>query len=157
NSSLPPTPRNPVLDVGIVTPSGQTAGSLGGECSYTVQPGDNLYRIAINNGYSLDAVRQANPDLVGDAPVLQPGQVLNLPECGGEVVSAPSEPTSVPATSDPNATAVPGGQTYTVQPGDTLLAIATRLGTTVRALQDANNLSDPNRLSVGQVLIIPAE
>jgi LysM repeat protein len=45
--------------------------------------------------------------------------------------------------------------TYTVKPGDTLNAIATRHGTTVDALQSINNLPDRNVLSVGQKLVIP--
>lgn len=152
------TPRSPAQDAGIVTPSGGQAGTSG-ECTYTVQPGDNLYRIALDNDFSLQALRDANPDLVGDAPVLQIGQILTLPNCGETTTSAQPQPTVAPTrpSGDPNATAVPGGQSYTVRPGDTLVAIATRFGTTVRAIQDANNLADPNRLSVGQVLIIPVE
>lgn len=45
---------------------------------------------------------------------------------------------------------------YIVQPGDTLGIIAQRYGVSVPALMQANNLSDPNMLSVGMVLKIPA-
>lgn len=41
---------------------------------------------------------------------------------------------------------------YTVQPGDTLSAIAARNHTTVAKLQQLNGISDPNRLSVGEKL-----
>lgn len=41
---------------------------------------------------------------------------------------------------------------YTVQAGDTLSAIANRLGTTTSALDTLNHLADPNRIQVGQVL-----
>ena len=130
-------------------------------CTYTVEPGDNLYRIAIVNNFSLDEMRTANPDLVGDAPVLQPGQILQLPSCGDTEtvdVPQPTEPAGVISTTSPNQTPVGSGQgqTYTVQRGDTLLAIANRFGVTVRDLVDANNIGDPNRLAVGQVIIIPA-
>ena len=47
-------------------------------------------------------------------------------------------------------------QTYTVQSGDTLGAIANRYDTTVDALCEANNIDNPNLIQVGQVLIIPA-
>ncbi|WP_363325841.1 peptidoglycan DD-metalloendopeptidase family protein [uncultured Caldilinea sp.] len=40
-------------------------------------------------------------------------------------------------------------------PGDTLGAIAVRFGVTVEALVAANGIEDPNRIRVGQVLIIP--
>lgn len=47
------------------------------------------------------------------------------------------------------------GTKYTVQAGDTLGKIATRFDLSVDELIQANELSDPNRLDVGQVLIIP--
>jgi membrane-bound lytic murein transglycosylase D len=51
-------------------------------------------------------------------------------------------------------TAAPTPQTYVVQAGDTLGAIATRFGTTVAAIQAANGL--PNTvINIGQVLVIP--
>ncbi len=44
--------------------------------------------------------------------------------------------------------------TYTVQSGDTLGAIAQRYKTTVERLVELNNLSNPNMIQVGQVLVI---
>lgn len=44
--------------------------------------------------------------------------------------------------------------TYTVKKGDTLTAIAKAYGTTVSALVSLNNISDPDYIVVGQVLII---
>jgi len=44
---------------------------------------------------------------------------------------------------------------HTVKKGETLGAIASRYGTTVRRLCDYNNLSNANKLSVGQKLRIP--
>lgn len=44
---------------------------------------------------------------------------------------------------------------YTVRPGDMLSAIAMRYGVTVEALMEANNLRNPNKIEVGQDLIIP--
>ncbi len=50
-------------------------------------------------------------------------------------------------------TAPPSG--YTVQPGDTLSAIAARLGSSITTLQRLNALQDPRHLYVGQVLRLP--
>lgn len=45
--------------------------------------------------------------------------------------------------------------TYVTQAGDTLYAIALKFNTTVAALQQANQITNPNALTVGQTLIIP--
>ena len=47
-------------------------------------------------------------------------------------------------------------ETYVVQSGDTLTRIASKTGTTVKALKTANRLKS-NRLQTKQVLVIPAE
>ena len=46
-------------------------------------------------------------------------------------------------------------QTYTVQQGDTFGQIAERLGVDVQTLADANNIVNPDRIEVGQVLVLP--
>ncbi len=56
-------------------------------------------------------------------------------------------------TSASNASS--GSCVHIVQRGDTLSAIARRFGTTVNALVQANGISNPNRIFVGQCLIIP--
>lgn len=52
-----------------------------------------------------------------------------------------------------NPSANPSG--YVVQAGDTLYSIATKFNTTVAAIQQTNNIPNPNALAVGQRLIIP--
>jgi LysM repeat protein len=136
---------------GLVTPTDMFGST---ECTYTVAPGDNLYRIAITNGVTLDEMRSANPNLVGENPILQIGDVLNLPNC---TTTIPTEFGSTTGGGETGITPIAGGTVYTVQPGDTLFSIAQRNGITVQEIVDANNLTDPNHLAVGQQLIIPGQ
>jgi len=58
----------------------------------------------------------------------------------------------------PTATSIPtlvSGGNYIVQAGDTLSKIAASFGVSVDALSQANNISDPGTIYVGQTLIIP--
>jgi LysM repeat protein len=67
-------------------------------------------------------------------------------------------PTTIPTpqpTPAPTPTQAPAQQTYVVAAGDTLSSIAARFGVTVQALMAANDIADPNALSIGQVLVIP--
>lgn len=49
----------------------------------------------------------------------------------------------------------PKGPVYIVQPGDYLSTIARRFGISIDQLIQANGITDPNRISVGDQLIIP--
>src|SRR2546425_111150 len=51
--------------------------------------------------------------------------------------------------------AADAASTYVVRPGDTLTQIGLRYGVTVQTLASVNTLSDPSRLTPGQVLKIP--
>ena len=48
-----------------------------------------------------------------------------------------------------------GSRVHVVQIGDTLFKIAQRYGTTVTAVVQANSISDPNRIDIGDTLTIP--
>jgi LysM repeat protein len=134
---------------GLITPTSflTTDNTSSEDCTYTVQRGDTLFRIATNNNTTVAEVTNANPGI--DPNLIQPGQVLNLPNCGtGAVVeTAPTEP--------PVVNAPAGGTTYTVQRGDTLYSISLQFGVTIQAIVEANNLANPNSISPGQELIIP--
>jgi LysM repeat protein len=128
-------------------------------CFYTVESGDNLYRIALANGFSEAEMREANPELAGANPILQPGQQLRLPGCGvrtsdDEEDEPEIEPTAVEADDEPDDLPA-GGEVYVVTFGDTLTTIANRFGVSVQQIIAANDLDNPDRLQVGQELIIP--
>lgn len=59
-------------------------------------------------------------------------------------------------TVTPTIPPTPTPVTYTVRSGDTLLSISLQLGISQDALMAANGLTDPNKLSVGQVLTVPS-
>ncbi|MDW8171640.1 MAG: LysM peptidoglycan-binding domain-containing protein [Anaerolineae bacterium] len=121
-------------------------------CFYVVRSGDTLFRISQNNNVRLNDLLAANG--LNDRSIIQPGQRLRLPIQGctqtGANLPAPSPAPLVTSTSLPVGTT-----SYTVQSGDTLAQIARRFNTTIEAIVQANALANPNRLSVGQTLIIP--
>ena len=65
-----------------------------------------------------------------------------------------TEEAAEPENPEDFPTAVPA-QSHTVQAGENLTTIAQRYGTTVQAIVTANNLTNPDRVAVGTVLIIP--
>jgi LysM repeat protein len=73
---------------------------------------------------------------------------LTLPVTG----EASSPPTAQPVASP---STLSGPLLYTIQEGDTLMAIAQAYGVSIEDLIAANNLTNPNVLHVGQTLVIP--
>ncbi|HSW43673.1 MAG TPA: LysM domain-containing protein [Patescibacteria group bacterium] len=69
-------------------------------------------------------------------------------------VTPGTTPTPAP-TAAPAATPAPTATVYVVQPGDTLQWIADRHGVTLAAIQEANQIANPNLIRVGQRLTIP--
>ena len=67
--------------------------------------------------------------------------------------------TPVPATpsATPEPTVTPTPVIYAIQKGDTLIPIARKFGATVKEITDANGITDPRRLRIGQEIIIPVQ
>ena len=105
---------------------------------HVVQPGENLFRISLRYGTTVDAIMAAN----GLTSIyIYVGQELLIPGASGEPAPQPTPTASTDA--------------YIVQPGDTLSGIALRHMVTVWALIQANELSDWHTIYAGQSLIIP--
>ncbi len=91
------------------------------------------------------------------APVAADGLVIEGRTAGtsgwqrdaAELSPAPLRPPAIAGTAARTASRA---VSYTVQPGDTLGAIAERFGVTPEALAAANGIADPNRITAGQVL-----
>ena len=84
-----------------------------------------------------------------------------LVSCGvGEQPPTPAIVATLPVVTatpgPPPAPTVGVQQRYVVREGDTLSGIAARFSVTEDAILDANDLTEPDRIFVGQELIVPA-
>jgi len=111
---------------------------------HIVQPGENLFRIALRYDTTVECLAEANHII--NPWFIYVGQELVIPSAGNDY--------QPPYQDGPGRPGRPDG-TYVVQPGDTLYSIAVRFGTTVQALVVANNLPSPNMIYVGQILNVP--
>ncbi|MCR6672822.1 M23 family metallopeptidase [Devosia ginsengisoli] len=82
------------------------------------------------------------------APMPSPAVLGTLPTNS----SVPSLAATTPAPSQPGAT---GTFTHTIASGESLYTIARRYEVTTQAIVQANNLSSPDKIVVGQKVIIP--
>jgi LysM repeat protein len=120
-----------------------------GEGTYTVQAGDTLYDIAQRFEVSVEAIMEANE--ITDPTALSVGQELVIPGQGpGRVPEGAASPEAEAATATPTAEG-----TYVVQEGDYPGSIAEQFGISAEELMEANGITDPTSLTVGQELIIP--
>jgi LysM repeat protein len=140
-----------VLMAGVVTVNAQT--------THTVQAGENLYRIALKYGVSINSISQANG--LSNANLIFTGQQLTIPGAtgdtsGGDTTGDTGDTGDTTGdTGDSGDTTTPTGGTYTVQSGDTLGSIARNFGTTYVILAQINNIANLNLIFVGQVLTLP--
>ena len=102
---------------------------------YIIQEGDTLFSIANQFDTTPENILRFNPDL--DPANLPVGRRI----C---VISATNQPVTCPLGTLP----------YNINPGDTLLSIALRFGTSVESLLAANPDIDPYNLAVGQRICI---
>jgi LysM repeat protein len=110
------------------------APALSGDAiQYTVQTADTLSALSVRYRSTVHAIVQANK--LVNPHYIYVGQVLVIPTEGG----------AIPTT----------GVYYTVRAGDTLAGIAYRYGVSYWPIVQANNLSNPSLIYVGQVLFVP--
>ncbi len=108
------------------------------DLQHRVARGDTLWDIARKYDVSVNSLIRANGLRSGN--LIRIGQVLTLPVDAGTATLAGIQE---------------AGGTYTVRRGDTMAVIANRFGTSTQALLAANALADPDRINIGQRLLIP--
>lgn len=134
----------------VLTVAGALVPATASAAVHTVSPGETLWDIAVADGLSPAAVAAAN-GLSPDARVIA-GANLTIPGQGAAVV--PAVAGTAPAA--PAAPVQGAGGGYQVVPGDSLSAIAARLGISRSALAAANGLGAESGVIAGTRLRIPA-
>ena len=99
--------------------------------SYVVQAGDSLGALAARWGTDVASIVELNG--IANQSLIAAGTRLRVPRAG--TAAAPAS--------------------HTVQPGETLSAIANRYGVTPEAIAQANGIANPNLLHAGQELQLP--
>ena len=112
------------------------------EVWYRVQTGDSIQTIAARFGVLADAIRQLNG--LTSASRIAPGQILRVPLPEALPAAAQTEPS-------PRL-----DRTHIVRPGESLQTIGQRYGIDWLALARANNMTNPNLIYVGQVIVLPS-
>lgn len=108
--------------------------------------GDRIHE-AQNDEVMVEGSTSAGPSIAVNTPAATPA---------APAPAAAPAATPVAAAAAPAAPAAARGGTYTVKPGDTLRGIAIARHSSTAAIAAANHITNPNKLSVGQVLRIPA-
>jgi LysM repeat protein len=138
-----PQATEPVSEAGELPGGGETAPAPGETVVSAVTPAPGT-----GAGQTPGAVATATSVPIGETPAAaQPTTEV-----------APGAATAAPPPAQPPSQPSGGTGTFiwhTVQPGETLSSIALRYGTTWQAVAQANSLSNPNQIYVGQKLKIP--
>ncbi|MED4047285.1 LysM peptidoglycan-binding and 3D domain-containing protein [Priestia megaterium] len=141
---------NQTLQIGSTSTdssSSSTPTTTSSNHTYTVQSGDTLYRIAKNNGTSVQQLKEWN-NL--SSHLIYVNQVLKISGTG-TVSSSPSAPVQEKTNETPASPAPSNSKSYKVQPGDTMWSVAQRHGISISQLKQWNNLSS-NTIYINQVL-----
>lgn len=142
------------------------------ECVYAVQSGDNLFRLSLAWGTTVQEIMDASR-LDDDALAI--GQLLLRPGCDYAPPLPRATVAPLPAVSEPEESELaeaeetpaeedeaealesptPGPSIHVVSSGETIESISLKYRVDVNQLIALNNLTNPNQLAVGQELFLP--
>ncbi len=162
--TITPTPR-PLTTPGVSggTPAGGQAGggTAGCPATYTVVAGDTLFRIALRFSLTVQELAAANG--ITNVEFISVGQVLKIPGCGGQTTSGGGTTGGQPVTSGTlqpkgdDTVAANGDILHVVKAGENLFRIALSYGLSWEVVAKYNGITNPDALSVGQVIHIPTK
>ena len=150
--TLPPATVQPTAFPEIQPPTtpAPLKTSVAAENIYVVKTGDSLSKIAAAHGVKTTELKELNQ--IVDANKIRVGQKLVLPDHAKPSQSQPAAKSAAPAKSAAKEAA---GGTYEVKAGDALSKIAAAHGVKLAELMAANNITDANKIRVGQKLALP--
>jgi membrane-bound lytic murein transglycosylase D len=100
--------------------------------------------------------RTKGPDTTKAEPPPTAIMPPSAPVTNEVVLTPPPAQPDFKTTPPPMTTEPAGGLTYTVKNGDSLGKIAAHYGVSSREIAELNNISNPNKIRVGQKLVLPA-
>ncbi len=137
----------------VMPPPPQPLPVPAGGSTYTVQTGDTLLSIGLRYGVEWPVIATANG--ISEFSLLQIGQTIRLP--GVNDIEAAAQTVAASAAKE-DVVVRPGEEfvrRYTVQPGDTLVGIASIYGLTWQEVAAENGLREFSVISVGKEIRIP--
>lgn len=126
-------------------------------CIHIVQPGENLFRLSMRYGVSVNDLAVANG--IANIQLIRVNQQITIPGCGTTGVFPPPTP-APPGVGGPSVPPV-GGQTvaicnqHLVQQYETLFQISLRYGVSMQSIANANNITNLNMITMATTLQIP--
>lgn len=135
-------PRKAAAKTTTPAPAKPSASSVSSTGTYKIIAGDTMSRIAAKHNMSLNALLNLNG--------MRASQIIYVGQTIKAAGSAPTKPAAT-VSSAPAAKPTISGS-YTVKSGDTLYAIASRLGMPINSLLSVNNLHLSSIIYPGQVL-----
>lgn len=123
----------------------------GADCVHEVRAGENLFRISLRYGVSINQI--ANASGVTNIQLIRVGQKLTIPGCGTTGVTPP--PTTIPDGDFGTGGPITGGTVHVVQQYETLFEISMRYGVSINSIAAANGIQNINLIIIGDELVIP--